>query len=147
MIKFFSRLLIILIISFPILYSSNSYAAKLTCKCEYVTIESVGSLCNALFPPMDIQTFLFKGYITVNGLNYEITSKNDDQIEAIDRSIDILNRLIRIDRNSGKTYLSVIATRDLSWVDGSETKKGLLGIGVYQCSKKKISCFEVFSRG
>lgn len=137
----FYRFLTILIISFPILYSSNSYAAKLTCKCEYVTIESVGSLCNALFPPLDIQTYLFKGYITVNDLNYEITSENDDEITAIDRSINLLNRLIKIDRNSGKTYFSVIATQDLSWVDGSETKKGPMGVGVYQCSKKKDKLF------
>ncbi len=141
MVNFFNRSLIILIISFPILYSSSSFAAKLSCECEYITVKGIGSLCNALFPPLDIQTFLLKDYIKVNDLNYEITSKNDDVISAFDQSLGYFNRLIKINRINGKTYMSIFATQDLSWVDGSETKKGLAAIGIYQCSKKKDKLF------
>ena len=140
MVKFFKRFLIVIIFSFPILYSSNSNAAKLTCECQYVTIESIGSDCNVFFPPMDIQTFLLKDYIIVNNSNFEITTKNEDEIIAIEQLHEYLYKLINIDRNNGKTFLTIIATQDLSWND-EIIKKGPIGTGVFQCSKKKDKLF------
>lgn len=141
MVNFFNRSLIILIISFPILYSPNSYATKLSCECEYSSIKDMGSLCSSLLPMIEIQIFLSKNYLKFNSNNFEITSKNKDEIFAINRSLPFVNNIIKINRNSGKATHVVQLTQDVSLEDGLSGKKGDTSASVFQCSKKKDKLF------
>lgn len=141
MIKFFNRLVIILIISFPILYSSNSYATKLSCECEYSSIKDMGSLCSSLLPMIEIQIFLSKNYLKFNSNSFEITSKNKDEIFAINRSLPFVNNIIKINRNSGKATHIVQITQDVSLEGGASAKKGDASTSVFQCYKKKDKLF------
>lgn len=141
MIKFFNKLLITLIISFPIFYSYNSYATKLSCECEYSSIKDMGSLCSSFLPMVEIQIFLSKNYIELNNINFEITSKNKDEIFAINRSLPFANKIIKINRNSGKAIFAVQITQDVSLEGGASSKKGDVSTSVLQCSKKKDKLF------
>ena len=133
MVKFFNRSLIFLIISFPILYSSNTNAAKLTCECIY---SSQGNICLSE-PPIEIQTFLYKNYIKVDGLIYEIFSKNEDKIIATNTTnLSYGNFMMTINRNSGQTQVTFIFTEDTRFNDGSIKKKGHTISWIYKCKKK-----------
>lgn len=141
MIKYFNRPLIILMITFSTLYSSNSYATKLSCVCEYMSIEGIGSLCSSLLPMIEIQIFLSKNYLEFNNNIFEITSKNEDEIFAIDQSLSFFNKIIKINRNSGKTTIAIQTTQDVTFENGRSSKKGETTTSVYQCSKKKDKLF------
>lgn len=128
-------------ITFSTLYSSNSYATKLSCECEYTSVKDIGSLCSSLLPTIDIQIFLSKNYLMFNNNIFEIISKNEDEILAIDQSLSFVNKIININRNSGKTTMILEMTQDVSFEDGSGSKKGDISTSFYQCSKKKDKLF------